>query len=632
MKKPIPARQDYLDAFIKTAQYLAGLTTKEDMWNETGKVLVNFFGAALCVFGKRGADGEITGRHWTFPDQIPGQRNFGPKIKESIAEVLESSFLASRVIFTPDPLSVAFLPISQKNQITDVMLVGHRMSEPIPKELLNVYLAVARLVGTTAESLASEIELRKHRDHLDELVRYRTAELTKTNEQLQQEIIERKQVEAKLRESEAEKKAILDGMTTNVRFVNKRLEIIWINKAGLASVNKSLGEVVGHKCFEFWGDDRKKPCADCPAAKILRDKKAAQAIKRSPDGRLWNLRIEPVFDEKKDMVGLVEIANDITDKARLEASLQHAKKMEAIATLAGGVAHEFNNALMGIMGNIQLLEMDLPADERRDRCFETMRASGYRMSRLTDRLLAYAQGGKYRPENLKLDAFVMQTLPILQHDLKGTVRVETALSRDVSYIKADNTQMQLVLSAILANSNDAMEESGLIRITAEDKEIGEDFVKQHPGLRPGLHVCLSIEDNGKGMDEETRKGIFEPFFTTKFQGRGMGMAAVYGIVKNHNGWISVDSDLGKGTMVRIYLPAVKAGMKARIPEEMKKPKSELGMGEGTILVIEDDEVLLEINRAMLERLGYRVLEAKTGGKELKSPRHMMAGSMLPYWT
>ena len=229
--------------------------------------------------------------------------------------------------------------------------------------------------------------------------------------------------------------------------------------------------------------------------------------------------------------------------------------MDAISILAGGVAHEFNNALMGIMGNIELLKMDLPEDERRDKYFEAMKGSGHRMSRLTHQLLAYAQGGKYQPKNLQLDAFVIQTLQILQHDLSPEVRVETHFSKDISVIKADNAQMQMVLSAILANSNEAIEEEGLIRITAGNKDLDEDSLKQHPGLKPGPYVCLAIEDDGKGMDEETRKGIFEPFFTTKFQGRGMGMAAVYGIVKNHDGWIHVDSELGRELQSRyICLP------------------------------------------------------------------------------
>ena len=151
------------------------------------------------------------------------------------------------------------------------------------------------------------------------------------------------------------------------------------------------------------------------------------------------------------------------------------------------------------------------------------------------------------------------------------------------------------------------ERHSLIRITAENKDIDEGFTKQHPGLKPGSYVCLTIEDDGKGMDEETKDGIFEPFFTTKFQGRGMGMAAVYGIVKNHDGWISVDSELGKGTTVRIYLPAIEIEV-----ERPRKVEVEIATGNGTILMIEDEDVVIEVTKTMLERLGYRVMVAKTG--------------------
>ena len=299
-------------------------------------------------------------------------------------------------------------------------------------------------------------------------------------------------------------------------------------------------------------------------------------------------------------------------RIRAEAQARESQKMEAIATLAGGVAHEFNNALMGIMGNIELLKMKLPEDEKLAKYFEAMNESGHRMSRLTDQLLAYSEGGKYNAKNLKLNDFVIETLPILQHDLSSEVRVETHFSKDVSYIKADHAQMQMVLSAIVANSNEAIEDVGLIRIAAENKDIDEDFTKQHPGLKPGRYVSLTIEDDGKGMDEETKDGIFEPFFTTKFQGRGMGMAAVYGIIKSHDGAITVDSELGKGTVVRIYLPAISVESKEQEAKAVREPEVEIAMGEGTILVIEDEKQLVDLFRQILERLGYRVLVAETG--------------------
>ena len=324
--------------------------------------------------------------------------------------------------------------------------------------------------------------------------------------------------------------------------------------------------------------------------------------------RIVHSQGEVVCNETETPVVLQGTNRDMTERRRLQDQLQQTQKMEAIATLAGGVAHEFNNALMGVMGNIELLKMELPEDERRAKYFEAMNESGHRMSRLTDQLLAYSEGGKYNAKNLKLDDFTIETLPILQHNLSPEVRVETHFSK-VSYIRADYAQMQMVLSAIVANSNEAIEDEGIIKITAENKDVDSDSPKQHPGLKPGPYVCLTIEDDGKGMDEETKDGIFEPFFTTKFQGRGMGMAAVYGIIKNHDGGIYVDSELGKGTVVRIYLPAVEAKEEAK---EVKQPEVEIAMGEGTVLVIEDEEPLVELFRQILERLGYRVLLARTG--------------------
>jgi len=321
-----------------------------------------------------------------------------------------------------------------------------------------------------------------------------------------------------------------------------------------------------------------------------------------------------VFDEKGNPVEVLGVVRDITKRKEIEAQreeleeqLLQARKMEAISVLAGGIAHEFNNALMAIMGNIELLRMDLPEDDKRDKCFEAMKNSSHRMSRLTDQLLAYAQGGKYQAKNLRLDDFVRETMPILQHDLSPEVSVETSFQRDIRYTRADYAQLQMVLAAILANSNEAIEDKGCIKITVENREVDEAFAEQHLGLKTGSYVCLCIEDDGRGMDEEERARIFDPFFTTKFQGRGMGMAAVYGIVKNHDGWISVDSELGKGTLVRVYLPVVKM-------EEKKEeaPKTRPLKGTGTILLIEDEEMIIGVIQAMLEQLGYRVMTAKTG--------------------
>ena len=201
------------------------------------------------------------------------------------------------------------------------------------------------------------------------------------------------------------------------------------------------------------------------------------------------------------------------------------------------------------------------------------------------------------------------TLPLIRHTIDPSISVDTDLPHDILNIKADITQIQMVLFATMVNASEAMEDMGCIRITSSNETIKEDTPKDILGLKPGAYVRLTIEDDGKGMDAETRDRIFEPFFTTKLKGRGLGMAAAYGIVKNHDGWISVDSELGRGTAVHIYLPAVETPV-----EKPKKPEIApvTIKGAGTILVIEDDALVMDMTRAVLEELGYRCLGAKTG--------------------
>ena len=274
--------------------------------------------------------------------------------------------------------------------------------------------------------------------------------------------------------------------------------------------------------------------------------------------RIIHSRGEVECDDAGVPVRRFGINQDITETRRLQAQVQESQKTEAIVTLAGGIAHQFNNALTPIIGNIDLLQMEHGEDKNTMECLKDMKTSGLRMADLTSQMLAYAEEGKYKPQILSLSDFVDATLPLIQHTLDPAVRVETDLPLDVKDVEADSTQMQMVLSAIMANSNEAMEGPGRIRISTRNMDIDQELIKDHPGLKPGPYVCLSIEDDGKGMDEETRRRIFDPFFTTHFIGRGLGMASVYGIIKNHDGAITVDSELGKGTVVRIYLPAMEA--------------------------------------------------------------------------
>ena len=239
----------------------------------------------------------------------------------------------------------------------------------------------------------------------------------------------------------------------------------------------------------------------------------------------------------------------------LRRSEEKAHRMEVISTLAGGIAHEFNNALVGISGNIDLLEMTLASDENVTRPLSGMRDAARRMTGLTDQLLAYARGGKYQPRIMSLNKLLETTVPVVKHRIDPRVALETDLKDDMADVEVDLTQMQMVLLAILHNASEAMEGEGRIRIGTREISVDQGFESTELNMKHGRYVRLSVADTGRGMDEETRAKMFEPFFSTKFQGRGLGMAAVYGIVKNHGGYIEVQSELGKGTEVKIYLPA-----------------------------------------------------------------------------
>ena len=303
-------------------------------------------------------------------------------------------------------------------------------------------------------------------------------------------------------------------------------------------------------------------------------------------------------------------------RQKLESQLRMSQKMEAIATLAGGIAHQFNNALHVITGNLDFLDMDEPGGEDFSKRIDDMQHAAHKMARLTVQLLAYARGGKYQAENISLHDFIKGTLPILRHTLKSSDHIETELVQDVWKTRVDSTQIQMALSAILANASEAMETGCLIKISCKNVNISVEEAMRFSGLTPGDYVDLKIEDNGKGMDEETRGRVFEPFFTTKMQGRGLGLAAAYGIVKNHNGWISIESQPDRGTIVHIYLPAIGEAdeKKGELPKIIPHKTT------GTVLLIEDEPLVMDVMYALLTRLGYIVLKARTGAEALAASK------------
>jgi len=429
------------------------------------------------------------------------------------------------------------------------------------------------------------------------------------------DVTHRKPAEETTRESEAKLKSFFDNVNDLIVYLDRDGTIV--------DVNRKVEDIFGYKPEElinknFFRIDFSNKENKEKAAMLFKDLVAGmppdlmKLKTKRKDGAEIHIEISSAVTKKDGEVqNIFCIIRDITRRKKLEVQLQQARRMEAIGTLAGGIAHEFNNAIIAVTGNIELLQMDLPDDEYVRRYCESMKASAHRMTQLTNQLLAYAGGGKYRASILSLNDFVEDTRSLLKHTIDPSIRVETDLSGDRLDINADLTQMQMVFSAVLANAAEAIEHKGKIRISTKKIEPSEKYEKNTTNLKPGPHVCLTIEDDGKGMAEHIRAKIFEPFFSTKFQGRGLGMAAVYGIIRNHDGSIIVDSEPGKGTKVRIYLPSadIETG-------RADSPSAGLTIGSGTILIIEDEEIVMDVTAAMLEKLGYNLLKAKTGKQAL----------------
>jgi signal transduction histidine kinase/CheY-like chemotaxis protein len=494
---------------------------------------------------------------------------------------------------------------------------------------LNAAAAVA--VAVLVRGLQATAEKEKA---ASKLVRQERAELIDARESLKNEINVRKGAEEALRIERDTLDRITRSVGAGLAVISTDYRTLWAN----AVLKKLFGaDIEGKLCYETY-NQRPAVCPSCGVRQVLEEGKDEVIHEQegldAAGNRIWSQIIAtPIRDSEGKVSAALELVVPITERKlaeeerrRLANQLEQARKMEAIATLAGGVAHQFNNLLSAISGNIELLKLDAAENPHMERYCTPMEQSVQRMAQLTGQLLAYARGGKYRIDRLCLSEFVRQTLPLVKHSLKPTITVEADLPEDVARVEVDITQMQTVLAALLANASEAIEAQGRVRIACRNRNVGEEEARTHPGLLPGSYAVMSVEDTGRGMDEETKSRVFEPFFTTKFQGRGLGMASVYGIVKNHAGWISVDSTPGEGTIVSILLPTVPAPA-VSAGKSAQPLATEPELVSGAVLLVEDEGMVLEVTRSMLERIGYRVLCAQTGREALDIARSKAAASI-----
>jgi two-component system, cell cycle sensor histidine kinase and response regulator CckA len=298
------------------------------------------------------------------------------------------------------------------------------------------------------------------------------------------------------------------------------------------------------------------------------------------------------------------------ERERLERQVQQLHKFETIGRLAGGIAHDFNNVIGAILGWAELCSQETqPGTHLHDRIHKIMEKSD-RAAALTSQLLSFARRQILQPKRIDLNTHVLQCVSLLRRVIGEHITITVETARDLQVALADPSQMDQVLMNLCLNARDAMPDGGKLVLKTNNIEITEKYCRLFPYAQPGSHVVLSVTDTGTGMDAETIEQIFEPFFTTKEMGKGtgLGLATVYGIVKQHGGFINVESEPGKGTTFEIYLPASSGMAEPREAHAEEKPRK----GNETILLAEDHEGLRQSAQEMLQALGYRVLLAADG--------------------
>ncbi|HEX8310912.1 MAG TPA: PAS domain S-box protein [Chthoniobacteraceae bacterium] len=310
------------------------------------------------------------------------------------------------------------------------------------------------------------------------------------------------------------------------------------------------------------------------------------------------------------VVGILGIGRDVSERKRLEEQFRQAQKMEAVGLLAGGIAHDFNNLLTVIYGSAELVQLSVQTSEDAAALAEITRAAS-RAADLTSQLLAFSRKQELQSRELDLNDAVAGTAKLLQRLIGADVQLELECAANPIPVSADPGMLEQILMNFAVNSRAAMPGGGVLKITTEVAEISTAATLENRAARPGKFACLCVSDTGTGITPENLERIFEPFFTTKEAGRGtgLGLATVFGIVKQHRGWIDVESEVNRGTTFHVYLPLSEAA--AAAPSVVTQPALRLG-GKEHILVVEDEGAVRNLIRAILEGGGYRVSEARTG--------------------
>jgi PAS domain S-box-containing protein len=426
------------------------------------------------------------------------------------------------------------------------------------------------------------------------------------------DITKQKLAEIEVRTSKEQWEKTFDAMSDIVTIQDKDMHIVRANKAAYQFFQTNYEGLQGKHCYEiFTGGSQ--PCVGCPLVETLHDiGNHATVIKHEILGKIFYVSSAPIVAENGELQYLIHVARDITEQKKMEEELFQSHKMEAIGTLAGGIAHDFNNILSAIIGFSELAMHDLPDDSRAKQDIEQVVISGRRAADLVKQILTFSRKGVQQRLPFQPHLIVKEALKMLRATLPTTISIAENIDSGCGSILSDPMSVHQIVVNLCTNAFHSMEnEKGTLTVKLCRKEIRQEDIVESDVV-PGPFIELSVRDTGRGMDKKTMARIFEPYFTTKEVGKGsgLGLAVVHGIVKTLHGFVEVESEPGKGSTFHVYIPALEKAAPVLATISIK----EIPRGTERILIVDDEDVIITLNKTTLELLGYKVT-ATTSSKE-----------------
>jgi PAS domain S-box-containing protein len=497
--------------------------------------------------------------------------------------------------------AVICVPLLKAGRFTGAMAVHQRDPRQWRQDEVQLLELVASRCWESIERARVTRELRQLNENLERQVQLRTEALNRSERQLAQ---------------------LVNGIADCAIFM--------LDPSGrVATWNMGAERIKGYKAEEIIGQHFSQFYAPEDRAAGLPERSlGAIAVHGKFEGEGWRVRkdgtrfwasvlIDPIHGPDRSIAGYAKITRDMTERRMMQEQLNHAQKMEAIGQLTGGVAHDFNNLLTVILGNLDTIHRRAAGgDERLQRAVEHATQGAERAAALTHQLLAFARRQPLSPKPTAINQLVTAFLDLIRRTLPEDISVQSRLSGGVGYVSVDPNQMESALLNLAVNARDAMSGKGMLSVDTELADLGANEARRLGDLNPGPHAVISVTDTGCGMSPEVMTRAFDPFFTTKPQGEGtgLGLSQVFGFVKQSGGTVKLQSEVGRGTTVRIYLPRIEKGAFTETQEEVD---NDLRGDQQTVLVVEDEDGVRSYSIDCLQELGFSVLHAEDGQSALR---------------